>query len=311
MPSTTYVIGVAVVKVIAKHVEGVTAHAASYATDSYFSDAYAKGVLHLDIGTTHTTVLQVHGQGKWKDHGSAPMRLISTGPSYYLGVLANPKSGIKTPADLKGKKWMVIRPGSALLRDVADAILYGYGLTEKDVTVLEHSSSKEFVAAMKEGRVDAMGWPYTTASPWVEDLVMTGKAELISDTPEALKKITEKYPMFPIITVPAGTYKGQDEEVTTFGILQTLDCHAGLPADLVYAITAALYDNFEEWSGYHKNVKDFALPGAIDAGKLGIPVHEGAIKYYKEKGYWTAEHEAKQKQLLEKVKALGPYKPLT
>ena len=140
---------------------------------------------------------------------------------------------------------------------------------------------------------------------------MAGKVELISDTPEALKKITEKYPMFPIITVPAGTYKGQDKEVTTFGILQTLDCYAGLPADLVYAITAALYDNFEEWSGYHKNVKAFALPGAIDAGKLGIPVHEGAIKYYKEKGYWTAEHEAKQKQLLEKVKALGPYKPLT
>jgi len=311
MPSTTYVIGVAVVKVITNHVEGVTAHAASYATDSYFSDAFAKGLLHLDIGTTHTTVQQVHGQGKWEGHGSAPMRLISTGPIYFLGVLANPKSGITTPADLKGKKWMVIRPGSALLRDVADAILYGYGLTEQDVTVLEHSSSAEFVAAMKEGRVDAMGWPYTKAAPWVEELATADKVSFVSDTPEALKKITEKYPMFPIVTLPAGTYKGQDKDQTTFGILQTLDCSSELPADLVYSITAALYDNFEEWSGYHEDVKDFALPAAIDAGKIGIPVHEGAIRYYQEKGYWTAAHEARQKELLEKVKALGPYKPLT
>ena len=311
MPSTTYVIGVAVVKIISKHVEGVTAHAASYATDSYFADAFAKGRLHLDIGTTHTTVLQVHGMGKWEGHGSAPMRLIATGPPYFLGVLANPKSGIKTPADLKGKKWMVIRPGSALLRDVADAIMHGYGLTEQDVDVLEHSSSAEFVAAMKEGRVDAMGWPFTDASPWVEDLATTGKVAFVGDTPEALEKITAKYPMFPIITLPAGTYKGQDKDITTFGILQTLDCSVDLPADLVYKVTAALYDNFEEWSGYHKNVKGFALPAAIEPGKIGIPVHEGAIKYYKEKGFWTAEHEARQKELLDIVKALGPYKPLT
>ena len=117
--------------------------------------------------------------------------------------------------------------------------------------------------------------------------------------------------MFPIITLPAGSYKGQDKAQTTFGILQTLDCSADLPADMVYSITAALYDNFEEWSGYHKNIAAFAVPGGIDAGKIGIPVHEGAIKYYKEKGFWTAEHEAKQKALLEKVKKLGPYKPIT
>ncbi len=311
MPSTTYVIGVAVVKVVSKYVEGYTAHAASYATDSYFSDAFAKGLLHLDIGTTHTTVLQVHGMGPWEGHGSAPMRLIATGPPYFLGVLANPDSGINTPADLKGKKWMVIRPGSALLRDVADATLMGYGLTENDVQVLEHSSSAEFVAAMKEGRVDAMGWPYTKAAPWVEDLATSGKVKFISDTPEALKKITDAYPMFPVITLPAGTYPGQDQDQTTFGILQTLDVSADLPADLVYQITAALYDNFDEWASYHEDVKDFALPGAIEAGKIGIPVHEGAIQYYKEKGLWTAEHEARQKELLDKVKALGPYKPLT
>jgi len=311
MPSTTYTIGVAVVKVISKHVEGVTAHAASYATDSYFADGFAKGLIHLGIGTSHTTVMQVHGLDKWKGHGSAPMRLIATGPPYFLGVLANPNSGINTPADLKGKKWMVIRPGSVLLRDVADATLHGYGLTKDNVNVMEHSSSAEFVAAMKEGRVDAMGWPYTKAAPWVEELATQGKVAFVSDAPEALAKITEAYPMFSVMTLPAGTYKGQDKDQTTYGILQTLDVHADLPADLVYAITAALYDNFEEWSGYHADIKDFALPGAIDAGKIGIPVHDGAIQYYKEKGLWTAEHEARQKALLEKVKALGPYKPLT
>jgi hypothetical protein len=311
MPSTTYVIGVAVVKIISKHVEGVNAHAASYATDSYFADAYHKGLLHLSIGTNFASVQQVQGKGRWEGHGSAPLRLISTGPVYYLGVLANPKSGIKSPADLKGKKWMIIRPGSDTLRQNADAIMYGYDLTENDITILEHSSSKEFTEALKEGRVDAIGWPYTSAAPWAEELANLGKVQFVSDTPEANQKIVEKYPVFASVTLPAGTYKGQDKDQLCIGLVQTLDIHADLSADTVYEITAALYDNFDEWSTYHANIKDFALPGSIAVTRIVNPVHEGAVKYYKEKGFWTAEHEAKQKSLLEKVKALGPYKPLT
>jgi TRAP transporter TAXI family solute receptor len=206
---------------------------------------------------------------------------------------------------------MVIRPGSVAMRDIADAIMYGYGLTENDVNVMEHSSSKEFVAAMKEGRVDAMGWPYTTAAPWVEELANLGKVQFVSDTPQGNQKMTEKYPVFASVTLPGGSYKGQDTDQLCTGLIQTLDINADVPADLVYAVTAALYDNFEQWSGYHANVKDFALPGAIAVERMVNPFHEGAIKYYKEKGLWTAEHEARQKALLEKVKALGAYKPLT
>ncbi len=307
MPSTTYVWGVSVTKVLNKHVEGITVHVGSYATDSYFADAFAKGLLQIGIGSTHTTVQQVYGMGKWEGRGSAPMRVMTTGPRWYLGVIARPGAGITTPADLKGKKWMIILRGSALLRDMADATLHGYGLTEKDVTLVEYSSSKEIVAAMKEGRVDAAGFPYQAGSPWLEELVMAGKADLISDTPEALDKITKAYPMFSRGALPAGSYKGQDKDVNTYTSVVTLDVHADLPADLVYDMVTALYENFEEWSNYHTAIKHFAMPGGIDVSRMGIPVHEGAIKYYKEKGYWTAAHEAKQKELIERLKGLGPY----
>ncbi|MFC1907344.1 TAXI family TRAP transporter solute-binding subunit [Chloroflexota bacterium] len=311
MPSTTYVSGVAVVKTINKHVEGITAHVASYPTDSIYPDAYAAGRLDLSIGSSSTTIENVFGMGKWKDRGAAPMRQIGIGDPVFLGVLAHPNSGINTPADLKGKKWMIIRPGSALLRTMADAIMYGYGLTENDVDVLEHSSSKEMTDALKEGRVDAIGWPYYKASPWVEELAMAGKVKIISDTPEGLQKIMGKYPQFMPMTLQAGLYKGQDKEVKTFGIYQTLDCSADLSADVVYAVTTALFNNYEEWLAYHSSIGGYRLPGGIDVEKIGIPIHEGAIRYYKEKGLWTAAHEAKQKELLEKVKAAGPFKPKT
>jgi len=310
MPSTTYVWGVSIAQMIAKYVKGVDAHAASFNTDAVFPEAYVKGIIHLDLGSTHTTFQQVYGVGRWQGHGSAPMRLISTGPLWFLGVMARPGAGITTPADLKGKKLMGLLSGSALLRDCVDAILYGYGLTEKDVTVLGYSSSKEIVDAMVQGRVDAAQYPYQEGSPFLEEMAMAGKVTLISDTPEALDKIVKKFTAFSPGTLPAGSYKGQDKEVKTFCAPVTIDCSADLPVDLVYSITAALYNNFAEWSKQQAAIKYWALPGGIEPSRLSVPVHEGAIKYYKEKGYWKAEQESKQQSMLEKIKLLGAYKPI-
>lgn len=129
-------------------------------------------------------------------------------------------------------------------------------------------------------------------------------------TPEAIAKITTAKPQWGPATLPAGTYKGQSTDVKTFGVCQRIEVRADLPADLVYAITAVLYDHFDEWAAYHSDVLDYKIPASLSPEKMPIPIHDGAIRYYKEKGFWKAEQEARHQSLLEKAKALGPYKPL-
>lgn len=310
MPSTTYVVGVGIAKMISKYVKGINAYAASFSTDSYFADAYALKRMDLGMGSSSISFEQVYALGEWSGRGTAPVRQIAVGDIFYYGVIARVGSGIKTSADLKGKKFVILRPGSVLRRQVADAILHGYGFTEnKDVMLPVAGSDEEIVQSIREGRVDAIGYPYLRSTPWLEELTAGGKAEIISDTPEALKRIVEKFPQFMPVTLPANTYKGQNQEVKTFGAYMTLDSRADLNADLVYAITVALFDNYKEWLSYHATIEGFRLPGSIEPIKTGIPIHEGTIRYYKEKGYWTADHEAKQKVLLEKLKGLGPFAP--
>ena len=129
--------------------------------------------------------------------------------------------------------------------------------------------------------------------------MVTGKAELISDTEEAIEKIHEKYPWYVRKTLPAGTYPGQDKELITIGQANTLSVRASLSEDQVYNIVATLFDDFDTWSSYAEaDIKHFGLPDSISISVMSVPIHEGAIKYYKEKGFWTAEHEAKQQELL-------------
>lgn len=303
-PSSTYLFGTATVRVLNARTKDFSANVSPYGSSAVFPEAFQKKELDLGVLEASTAYLASTAQTAWKE--PMPVRILSYGGNFYAGVIANPKSGIKTPADLRGKKWMVLLSGSQLLKDMADATMYGYGLTEKDVTLLSYSSVKEVTDALKEGRVDAIGYPYYEATPWLEELMLMGKAVLVSDTEEALKKMSEKFPYFTRFVLPAGRYKGQDKEVVTFGSTNTIAVRETLPADQVYQITRLLYENFEEWVGNYSDVKYHKLPDSLEPSRIIVPLHEGAIKYYKEKGYWKAEQEARQKALLEAISKLKP-----
>lgn len=302
MPSSTYSLGVAIAKTISAHTKDFTAHVSPKGTSTVFPGLFQTKELDLAALDGSSAYLAANGLDEWKGQ-PMPVRILGFGAPAYYGIIATPKSGIKTPADLRGKKWMALLSGSRLLRDMADATMYAYGLTEKDVTVLPYSSIKEATEALKEGRVDALSYPYYDASPWLEELVLLGKAVIISDTEEIVKKINEKHPYFVRAVLPAGNYKGQDKEIVTFSAVATLSVRESLPTAQVYEITRILFDNFKEWKTYYEaDVKYYELPDSIDARRMSVPMHEGALKYYREKGYWKAEHDAKQKALLAAIK---------
>ncbi len=105
---------------------------------------------------------------------------------------------------------------------------------------------------------------------------------IIPVSPEVAKSITEKYRYFFPITVKKGTYKGIDQDVPVIGFSSILATHEKTNPDLVYKVVKAIYEHKNELVAIHKVAENLNVKNALDG--IGVPMHEGAKKYYKEVG---------------------------
>jgi len=189
-------------------------------------------------------------------------------------------SGIKTMADLKGKRMSVDEPGSGTLVD-ARLILAAYGLTEKDIKA-EYLKPQQAADKLRDGALDAFfsvgGWPLGA----IAELAATTGIDLVPiDGPEA-EKLIKQYSFFGVDEIPDGAYKNV-AGVKTVSVNAIWATSSKQTDELIYAITAALWNPSTRKlldSGHAKG-KAIKLESAVQG--LGIPLHPGAEKFYKEK----------------------------
>ncbi len=193
------------------------------------------------------------------------------------------KSGIKTFSDLKGKKISVGAAGGSMHKFMS-MYLKAHGIDpEKDVKLF-HLPPMESVDALRDGRIDAVMEIAAIPTAALTDLSITHPITIIEFAPGLREKFLKENPMFVPLTIPAGTYKGVDKDVPTVGMLAIWACRKDLPEDIVYEIVKAIYSN--EGLAYLKKVHSAAQSiTREDAAKnMPIPIHPGAIKFYKEAG---------------------------
>ncbi|MBX9945181.1 MAG: TAXI family TRAP transporter solute-binding subunit [Reyranella sp.] len=190
-------------------------------------------------------------------------------------------SGIKSMKDLKGKRMSLDEPGSGTLVD-ARLILAAYGMTEKDIKA-EYLKPQQSADKLKDGALDAFfsvsGWPQGAIS----ELAATTGIDLVPiDGPEA-EKLVKQYSFFGVDEIPDGAYKNVTG-VKTVSVNAIWVTSSKIPEALIYGITTALWNpNTRKLldSGHAKG-KAIRLDTALQG--LGIPLHAGAEKFYKEKG---------------------------
>lgn len=197
----------------------------------------------------------------------------------YIQIIANAESGIKTIADLKGKRISVGAPKSGTELN-ARAILKAAGLSYKDFSKVEYLGFGESVELMKNRQLDVTLQSVGLGAASIRDLAISINIVMVAVPADVAAKVGDA--AYQPAAIPADTYKGQTAAVPTVAIKNILVTHEGVPADTVYAMTKAMYDNMDGLVAAHTAAKGIVKKDAV--GGLPIPLHPGAEKYYREAG---------------------------
>jgi len=281
MSGTYYPLGVAMAKMWSAANIGV--NVAAEATGGSVENArHIKGKT-MEIGFVESLIAEwaYQGQEMFKDNKVANIRgLISLYPNT-IQTVVKADSGIKSYADLKGKKVSCGIQGSSSVLAIK-IVLETYGIPFSDIKpqYLAYGPAMEL---LKDGQVDAVLVDAGAPTSSIIDIVSQHKVKILSIDRANIDKIVQKYPYFSKATViPKGTYSGINEDVVTTGSLATLCVAAEMPDNLVYQITKTLIEKKADVAKVHEKGKTIDLQTAVNG--FSIPLHPGALKYYKEKG---------------------------
>lgn len=195
----------------------------------------------------------------------------------YIQIVASADSGIKTIADLKGKRLAVGAPKSGTELN-ARAVLKGAGLSYKDLSKVEYLPFGESVELMKNRQLDATLISAGLGVAALRDLSTSVKIVVIPVPADIIAKIAD--PAYQAGIIPAKTYEGQDADVQTIAVENFLVTHEGGSTDMVYAMTKAIWENLDHLKAAHAAAKVMDRNNAIKG--MPLPLHPGAEKYYRE-----------------------------
>jgi TRAP transporter TAXI family solute receptor len=196
------------------------------------------------------------------------------------------KPGIRKVPDLKGKSFMYGRKPNPHWTNMGDAMLEVYGLTpDKDVKRLFSVETKEILDALKIGTVDAGLCAGAVRQSSIMELTEGGNYSFITLDQDKIAAIQKTHPYFSPAVIPAGTYKGQNEDIHSMSYFMCLFCRPDLPEKVVYDVVKSIFTHVDEFIAIVPAAKGgFSAERA--ARNPSVPVHPGAIKYYKEVGVW-------------------------
>ncbi len=236
-----------------------------------------RGELALALGDTVMAAWEGNEEAGFKKKLDK-LRGVSAMYPNVIQIVASKESGIKTLADLKGKRVSVGAPKSGTELN-ARAVFQAAGMSYDDLGKVEYLPFGESVELIKNRQLDATLQSAGLGVASIRDLATSVPITVVSIPEEIVNKIGAPYVS---TTIPAGTYEGQTEDATSAAIINYLVTTTAVPEDVVYKMTKAMYENTDKLVAAHSAAKDVKLEDATKG--MPLPLHPGAEKYYKEKG---------------------------
>lgn len=185
-------------------------------------------------------------------------------------------SGIESVADLAGKRVAVGAAGSGTEAN-ARQILGAYGITYDDITP-DYLSFAEAASNLRDRNVDAAFLTAGFPTAAVTDLATSLNIRVLNVSSEAFAALAEDYPFYTQVTIPEGTYRNVNEDVSTVAVMAMLATHADVSDEIVYESTKAVFDNLDQLAALHSAGARISIERAQDGQPLEL--HPGAAQYF-------------------------------
>jgi len=240
----------------------------------------------LDFGMAQSDVHynSLKGVGGFKDAGAyADLRAVFSVHPEPFTVLARKEANIKSFEDFKGKRFNVGNPGSGT-RSSMEELLAAMGWKLSDFSLASELKADEHGPALCDGKIDGFYYAVGHPSANIQDPTTTCGAQIVALTGPAVSKLLAEKPYYATATIPGGMYAANPNPVETYGVLATLVSSARVPEETVYQLVKATFDNFDEFKKLHPAFANLDPAKMVKDG-LSAPLHAGAAKYYKEKGW--------------------------
>ena len=262
---------------------GIRCAAPSTAGSNYNIGQIGAGELDFGVAQSDWQFHASNGSSKWKGKKQGKLRAVFSVHPEPFHIIVGKNSGIKSWNDLKGKRVNIGNPGSGQ-RGTMEVLMAARGIAASDFKVATELTSSEQSTALCDGKIDAYG--YTVGVPNAGVSVATDGcgASIINLNGSAEKGLVNANPFYAFATIPAGTYATTKSDVTTFGVKATFVSSADVAEDVVYEVVRAVFENIEDFRKLHPAFANLSHEQMISDG-LSAPLHAGALKYYKEKGW--------------------------
>jgi len=240
----------------------------------------------LDFGMAQSDVHfnALKGAGPFKDAGAyGDLRSVYSIHPEPFTVLARKEANVSKFEDLKGKRFNVGNPGSGT-RQSMEELLTAMGWKLSDFSLASELKADEHGPALCDNKIDGFFYGVGHPSANIQDPTTTCGAKLVSLTGPAVDKLIAANSYYAKATIPGGLYANNPQPTMTYGVLATMVSSSKVPAETVYQVVKATFENFNEFKSLHPAFSALDPKNMVKDGN-SAPLHDGAVKYYKEKGW--------------------------
>ncbi|MCP3868605.1 MAG: TAXI family TRAP transporter solute-binding subunit [Gammaproteobacteria bacterium] len=262
---------------------GVRCSVESTGGSVYNLNTIRAGELDMGVAQSDWQYHAYHGSSKFKKQGpNKDLRAVFSVHPEPFTVVARAGSGIKNFDDLKGKRVNIGNPGSGQ-RGTMEVLMAAKGWKKSDFSLASELKAAEQSKALCDNKIDAMVYTVGHPSGSIKEATTSCDTVLVPVTGPAVTKLVADNDYYRTATIPGGMYRGNPNDVETFGVGATFVSSTNVPSETVYVVVKSVFENFNSFRKLHPAFANLKKEQMAKDG-LSAPIHDGAMKYYNEAG---------------------------
>lgn len=280
-----YVVGQSICKLVNRGIKdhGIKCNAPSTGGSVANINAIAAGEQNMGVAQSDWQYHAYNGTSKFEGNKQDKLRAVFSVHAEPFTVVARKDSGVKTFTDVRGKRMNIGNPGSGT-RGTTEVAMQATDVPMKDLALKSELKPAEMAAALCDNNLDVITYVVGHPSGAIKEAGASCESNIVPVTGAGIDKLVAETPYYAKATIPGGMYKGTDNDVDTFGVYATFVSSTDTDEETIYQVVKAVFDNFDRFKKLHPAFANLKEEDMVK-NALSAPLHPGAAKYYKEKGW--------------------------